>query len=346
MIVDISASSNGQNDVREAVTDILEQYQSLGETKVQLIVFSDTAWLEGSTAWLDVDDALALVNNLYDNGSTSNPSQAKGQADYDEALEFAAQQWSEGSSLSDATNVSYFLSDGKPNGHDGFGPWKNDNSVNRSELATWLDHLETNGITSISYGFGSNVDVDQLNMIAYDGFNNTDSSAVVVSAASDLPNVIQQSQVKIIEGSLTESGNSFGADGGYLSQLTVEGVVFSFDQNCVYRTGCDNNLSAWYNSDSHELTIYRDNEYQLVIDLVSGDYRFIGANQDQSQRIEFGYTLTDNDGDSSSSTMTFVTGYDINSTLDAVDTVHVFNDGDSVHWSSVSCGYREYIQRC
>ncbi|WP_206208398.1 Ig-like domain-containing protein [Vibrio sp. H11] len=337
LIVDISGSSNGQDDVREAVTDILEQYKSLGETKVQLIVFSDTAWLQGSTSWLDVDDALALVDNLYDNGSTSNPSHAKGQADYDEALEFAAQQWkwSEDGALNDATNVSYFLSDGKPNGHDGFGPWKNDNSINNKELDKWLDHLETNGITSISYGFGSNVDVDQLNMIAYDGFNKAESSAVVVSAASDLPNVIQQSQVKIIEGSLTESGNSFGADGGYVSQLSVEGVVFSFNQTWVYRTGCDNNLSAWYNSDSHELIISRDNEYQLVIDLVSGDYRFIGANQDQSQRIEFGYTLTDKDGDSSSSTMTFVTGYDINSTLDAVDTVHVYNDGDSVQWSSV-----------
>ncbi|MEW2639986.1 type I secretion C-terminal target domain-containing protein, partial [Vibrio cholerae] len=78
-----------------------------------------------------------------------------------------------------------------------------------------------------------------------------------------------------------------------------------------------------------------------VIDLDDGSYKFYGAVVSPSIKLEFDYTLKDNDGDVSSNTMTFVVGTDLNSVGDVIDSVQMYDSTQTnqrVQWSTSGSG--------
>ncbi|MFM5343810.1 immunoglobulin-like domain-containing protein [Aeromonas veronii] len=310
--------------MKESAYQLLDQYLAQGQTKVQLIVFSYDAALKGDSSWLDVATAKNIISQLKADGST----------DYDDALKLAQNSWGGSNSgrLNGATNVSYFLSDGQPNPND---------EIDKFEEQTWTEHLHNNKVTALSYGMGDNVPASHLDKVAFDGYLNVDGNAVIVPDVTKLPPILLQSVVQPIGGNLLSGSDGFGvgADGGFVSQLTVRGVTYNFNGNTVTTStsGSSNTLSHSFDAVTKTLTIYIDNKHSLIVDLDNGSYQFFGAAVSPSVKLDFGYTLKDLDGDTSSSTLTFVVGTDVRSTGDVIDDVRLNYFGTSYEqllWSN------------
>ncbi|MBL0480301.1 VCBS domain-containing protein, partial [Aeromonas veronii] len=335
LILDISGSmkddaGNGQTRLQVMIASanqLLDQYSLQGLTKVQLIVFQSVADLKGSSSWLDVATAKDLISKLRAGGGT----------DYDDALKLAENSWGGSNSgrLNGATNVSYFLSDGAPQDDDNGNP----GSVEDNELSAWKSHLLSNKVTALSYGMGNNVPAGELDKVAYDGFLGTDTKGVIVTDVSKLPPILLQSVIQPIGGNLLNGADGYGsgADGGYVGQLTIRGVTYNFDGNTVTAVGSSSALSHSFDTATKTLTIYIDNKHSLIVDLDNGSYQFFGAAVSPSVKFDFGYTLKDLDGDTSSSTLTFVVGTDVRSTGDVIDDVRLNYFGTSYEqllWSN------------
>lgn len=342
LILDISGSmdtsaGNGKSrlDVmKESAKQLLEQYQAMVQTKVQLIVFHSEAEVksQGNSVWMTVEQAINHINELSTKGTT----------DYDHAIELAEDNWSglnTGGLLTGATNVSYFLSDGEPYGDDD----GNSNAINRNELKSWIKHLETQEITALAYGMGNDVPQGELDKVAYDGYLKSDTNAVVVPDVNKLPPILLQSVIQPIGGNLINSGDGYGigADGGVISTITIQGITYSFDGHSVSTSGQPTSLKYDFDALAKTLSIYIDNKHSLIVDLDDGNYQFFGASVTPAIKLEFGYTLKDNDGDVSSNTMTFVVGHDVKSSGDIIDDVRLDFAGTSYEkllWSQAPAG--------
>ncbi|WP_069212843.1 type I secretion C-terminal target domain-containing protein [Vibrio cholerae] len=328
--------------MKESAIQLLEQYQSIGQTNVQLILFASDASIksQGSSVWMTVDQAKTHIKGLIASGGT----------DYDHAIELAEKNWlglSSGGLLSGASNVSYFLSDGVPEGGDyvwinGYKVW-NPNTIETNELSSWISHLQTNKVTSLAYGMGNSVPQGELDKVAYDGHLNLDTNAVVVPDVTKLPPILLQSVIQPIGGNLLNSGDGYGigADGGVISAITIQGVTYSFNGHSVSASGQSTSLKYDFDPSTKTLSVYIDNKHSLIVDLDDGSYQFFGASVTPAVKLEFGYTLKDNDGDVSSNTMTFVVGHDVKSSGDIIDDVRLNFAGTSYEkllWSQAPAG--------
>ncbi|MGL0929066.1 VWA domain-containing protein, partial [Vibrio vulnificus] len=340
LILDVSGSmgwgaGNGKTRLevmQESAKLLLDQYSSNsnGDVLVQLVVFNHAASIKTSdnSYWMSVKDAKAYIDDL----------DAQWQTDYDHAIELAEKFWSGNQNvapLSGATNVSYFLSDGRPEGDDNDNP----NTIEDDELESWINHLQANQITALAYGMGNNVPQGELDKVAYDGHLNLDTNAVVVPDVTKLPPILLQSVIQPIGGNLLNSGDGYGigADGGVISAITIQGVTYSFDGQSVSASGQSTSLKYDFDASTKTLSIYIDNKHSLVIDLDDGSYQFFGAAVIPSAKLDFGYTLKDNDGDVSSNTMTFVVGADIKSSGEQIDSVQMYDPdptNQKVQWAS------------
>ncbi|EKY31666.1 VWA domain-containing protein [Vibrio cholerae] len=350
LMLDVSGSmgrdaGNGKTRLqvmKESAIQLIEQYQALGQTKVQLILFSSDASIKTASGllWMTVAEAKNYINALSANGGT----------DYDDAIKLAQESWSgtiNGQPLSGATNVSYFLSDGVPEGYDWElknSQWvQNQNTIETNELSSWISHLQTNKVTSLAYGMGNSVPQGELDKVAYDGHLNLDTNAVVVPDVTKLPPILLQSVIQPIGGNLLNSGDGYGigADGGVISEISINGVKYLFNGQTVSVSGQSTSLTYGFDALTKTLSIYIDNKHSLVIDLDDGSYKFYGAVVSPSIKLEFDYTLKDNDGDVSSNTMTFVVGTDVNSVGDVIDSVQMYDSTQTnqrVQWSTSGSG--------
>ncbi|MBW3789428.1 retention module-containing protein [Aeromonas veronii] len=346
LVLDVSgsmgfAAGNGKTRLevmKESANQLLDQYLAQGQTRVQLVLFSSEARIvnQGTSGspiyWMTVEQAKGWINGLTANGGT----------DYDDAIKWAESFWSGNSNarpLTGASNVSYFLSDGVPEGSDGSNP----NTIEASELAAWTKHLQNNKVTALAYGMGNSVPAGELDKVAFDGYLNVDGNAVIVPDVTKLPPILLQSVVQPIGGNLLSGveGHGVGADGGFVGQLTIRGVTYNFDGSTVTTAGSSSALSHSFDAATKTLTIYIDNKHSLIVDLDNGSYQFFGAAVSPSVKLDFGYTLKDLDGDTSASTLTFVVGYDIKSTGDMIDSVQMYDptaSNQKVQWSTSGTG--------
>ncbi|RGP82405.1 hcalcium-binding protein [Vibrio cholerae] len=348
LILDVSSSmgqdvGNGKTRLelmKEAAIALIEQYQALGQTKVQLILFSSDASIITASGllWMTVAEAKNYINALSANGGT----------DYDDAIKLAQESWSgtiNDQPLIGATNVSYFLSDGVPTGFENIQSPDSHNSINKSELSSWISHLQKNKVTSRAYGIGmgDSDPLDELHKVAYDGHLNLDTNGVVVPDIPKLLPILLQSVIQPIGGNLLNSGDGYGigADGGVISEISINGVKYLFNGQTVSVSGQSTSLTYGFDALTKTLSIYIDNIHSLVIDLDDGSYKFYGAVASTPIKLEFDYTLKDNDGDVSSNTMTFVVGTDVKSVGDVIDLVQMYDStqtNQKVQWSTSGSG--------
>ncbi|MEA5262978.1 Calx-beta domain-containing protein [Vibrio parahaemolyticus] len=298
LIMDVSGSMRTDNRLqimKDSATQLLNQYESIGQTRVQIITYSSTAstYAIGAATWLTVDEAKAYIETLTAGGATN----------YNNALNEAKQSWDDVGKLTSASNVSYFLSDGQPNPASSF--------INDAREQSWIDHLTDpdNQITALAYGMGVNLMPEQLDRVAYDGFLNQDLDGVVVPDVTQLPPVMLQSVIQPVGGNLmytTSPDTGIGADGGYISEIEHDGVTYSFDGTDLIVTDNNDGISHAFDDTTMQLTIYIDSKHTLEIDLNDGAYAFYGAVGDTVETLDFDYVLTDNDGDQSENTLQFV----------------------------------------
>ncbi|MEZ5922756.1 MAG: DUF5801 repeats-in-toxin domain-containing protein [Hyphomicrobiaceae bacterium] len=303
LILDISGSMNDPSGLtglsrldalKASVTELLEQYNALGNVAVRIVTFSTNASAIG-TSWMTIDAAKATVQGLSAGGSTN----------YDEALTDIMSAFGSPGSISGAQNVSYFLSDGQPTAPPG------DVGLDAAEQAAWEAFVDTNNIVSFSLGMGTGINATataELDKIAYNGATSTDTNALVVTDLSQLAATL----VSTVSGATT-SGNlladgpaSFGVDGGYVSSVAIGGKTFTYNPvtDTVSVTGAGA-ATHTFNPGTNVITIATAIGGALSLDLDNGAYSYTGpASVASNQSDAFTYTLKDGDGDTATSTLT------------------------------------------
>lgn len=196
--------------------------------------------------------------------------------------------------LTGAQNVGYFFSDGKPN----------EGTANES---TWKDFLNNNDIKNYAIGLGNGVSNANLDPLAYDGTTGTDTNAVVVKDLSQLNSVLTGTIVGVpITGSLLVEGSSLGADGGFIKSIVVDGTTYTYnpkgDGSLTFSGGANHGT---FNTVNNTLTVATNNSGTLVVNLDTGEYTYTSLKVTSVVVTEnIGFTLSDNDGDQASSTLT------------------------------------------
>ncbi|MGP1717849.1 MAG: retention module-containing protein [Methylophilus sp.] len=313
--LDVSGSMNDRDGVKvgnttqtrlesaiQSVRNLLSSYDELGDVKVALVVFAGAGQTRQlGTTWLTVAEANALLTNLSTTGSTN----------YDAGISKAMDAFNTTGKLDNAQNVSYFFTDGQPThgsgGSDSLtGPESgatNDRGLQTAEEKTWTDFLKANQVKSYAIGMGSGISSDaQLNPIAYDGQTGTNTNGTIVTSFDQLDNVLSQTVSSPISGSLVEGGG-FGADGGFVKSITVDGTTYTFNAtNGAITTSGTNNTYA-YDATNHKLTI-TTSKGTLLVDMDDGLFTFTPKNTTVTGSSQFQYTLSDKDGDTSTATLT------------------------------------------
>ncbi|AXP02010.1 type I secretion C-terminal target domain-containing protein [Pseudomonas fluorescens] len=297
IVLDVSGSMKDASGVpglsrmdlaKQAISALLDKYDDMGDVKVQLVTFSGSA-TDQSTLWVDVATAKTLISALSAHGDTN----------YDAAVAMAKTAFENPGQLTGAQNVGYFFSDGKPT----LG------EIGSADEAAWKAFLDANGIKNYAIGLGSGVSNAHLDPLAYDGSAHTNTNAVVVTDLNQLNSVLSDTvQGAPVTGNLLGEGGSFGADGGFVKSLVVDGTTYSYDpaanggQGALSASGGANHGS--FNTVTNTLSIATDHDGTLVVNLDTGAFSYTSQTATSTLITEhIGYTVSDNDGDLASSNL-------------------------------------------
>ncbi|QXH50162.1 retention module-containing protein [Pseudomonas fakonensis] len=298
LVIDVSGSMDSPSGVsglsrldlaKQAINALLDKYDAMGDIKVQVVTFSSGA-TDKTPVWVSIGEAKSLIAGLSAGGTTH----------YDAAASTAQQAFDTSGKIVGAQNIGYFFSDGEPTAGHG---------MTSSLENNWESFLDQNGIKSYAIGLGNGVNTGNLNPLAYDGSSHVDTNSVVVTDLGQLNAVLSGTvQGAPITGSLM-SGGTFGADGGFIKALLVDGTTYSFDPNAhggqggySVTGGAD---KATFDTASNSLAIKTGLGGTLLVDMDNGEFTYTppkgtGANQAE----QFGFTASDNDGDTRSATLT------------------------------------------
>ena len=292
---DISGSMNDSSGVagltrlelaKIAVMDMVYQYEVLGDVMIQVVLFSDTATY--APQWMTVSQAEAYLYIVSAGNSTN----------YDAALAGATTAFSTSGKLTtDAQNIAYFFSDGEPTSPTG------SIGINSTEETTWETFLINNDIKSYAVGLGTGVSATALEPIAYDGIVNSEIPALVVDDLSVLSSTLSATvppptQYLNLSGGV--DNNFFGADGGYISSVELDGGTYEYDGTGTMTVSGDTTGYS-FNGTTHVLTQTTDNGGVLTLDMDDGAFSYT-----QPSYTPVGYTgslvyeMTDGDGDTES----------------------------------------------
>ncbi len=291
---------------RQALGAMFDQYDALGNVNIRIVDFSTDV---NQTGWF-VDNkysAMDYVNDLSPNGGTR----------YNTALNGVMDGYIT-PPAADKT-VFYFISDGEPNAGYEVG------SALESEWETFV----TNS-ADIAFGIGiGDVGLDSLQPIAYpDNADGSSDFAIMVDSVADLEmtlvNTVEGSTISgtVTSGSLmSDRGFIFGADGGYVDSITVDGTTYSYDPAT---------------SPSSLLTLTTALGASLEFDFATGQYTYSIAYDSSllGQQEVFAVTAVDGDGDAASLNLIANLSYDVG--LDANRDIVLTNitDGDPIEISA------------
>jgi len=317
--MDLNANGDGKTNkesrldlAKQAVAKMISSYDDLGDVKVRIVTFSDVSQKQGSV-WVAADEAISYLNSLSAGGYTN----------YDAALNVAQDAFDDAGSISGAQNLSYFFSDGSPTASDGNKQkLKNENDgsssddgIQSAEERLWESFLKANDIKSMALGMGTGVNAGHLNPIAYDGVQNTEANATIVTDLSQLDAVLADSIViPPVTGNILSGANAgYGADGGEgITEVTLSikipgdatatQVTFTFDGNSISNDSGSANLPTVNGS---TLSVVTAADAKLSINMQSGDFSYQSTETPATGLSEtITYTLVDADGDGASATAT------------------------------------------
>ncbi|EPJ53601.1 MAG: hypothetical protein OFPI_10420 [Osedax symbiont Rs2] len=317
--MDLNANGDGRTDkasrldlAKQAVAKMISSYDDLGDVKVRIVTFSNTSEKQGSV-WVAADEAISYLDSLSAGGYTN----------YDAALNVAQDAFDDAGSISGAQNLSYFFSDGSPTASDGNqqqlknekGDNSRDNGIQSTEERLWESFLEANDIKSMALGMGTGVNAGHLNPIAYDGVQNTEANATIVTDLSQLDAVLADSIViPPVTGNILSGANAgYGADGGegitkvtlsikIPGDATATEVTFTFDGNSISN---DSGSASLPTVNGSTLSVVTAADAKLSINMQSGDFSYQSTETPSAGLSEtITYTLVDADGDGASATAT------------------------------------------
>ena len=303
--------------MQKSALELLDKYSAYGTVMVNIITFASSG-TNPTSVWVNVDVAKSTILELQPSGGTN----------YDDALNEAIKAFGDTGRQTDAQNVSYFMSDGQPtanalsgsaasvpdgnnalgggNGIDGDGPTLS------GETKDWADFLTANNINSFALGMGSGSTQSALDPIAYNGVSGaspSNTTAVVVTDFSQLAATLLSTVIapplagQMINGIVA----SAGADGGWLSSITVGGVTYTYNQNTDTSGVSGGTSVGTFNQSTNEWTIALAGG-TLKVDMDNGAYTYTPPSSIPAGGINqvVGYGITDKDGDTASSTLAIV----------------------------------------
>ncbi|WP_337912054.1 type I secretion C-terminal target domain-containing protein [Aeromonas veronii] len=321
LILDISGSMGDPSGyqgmtrmqvMQKSALELLDKYDAYGNVMVNIITFATSA-ANVTGVWVTADEAKTIILGLSPTNATN----------YDDALNEAIKAFGDSGRLVGAQNISYFMSDGLPNrnelsGSDASVP-DGDNSLGggdgisgdgvtlSGEAKDWADFLTENNINSFALGMGSGATQSALDPIAYNGVSGANTTAVVVTDFSQLAATLLSTVVAPpLSGQLLNGVTaSTGADGGWVSAITVAGVTYTYNQKAD--SASSNTAAGTFNTTTNEWSITVAGGI-LKVDMDNGVYSYTppssipvgGINQ------SFGYSVIDNDGDTVSSTLSII----------------------------------------
>ncbi|MHA6196642.1 retention module-containing protein [Pseudomonas wadenswilerensis] len=297
LVIDVSGSMNDASGVpgltrlqlaKQAINALLDKYDDLGDVKVQIVTFSSGATGQ-SAVWVTVDQAKTIVNGLSAGGSTY----------YDSATTQAQSAYVTAGKITGAQNITYFFSDGEPtSGH----------AISGTRETTWTNFLDTNGIKSYAIGLGSGVNASNLNPLAYDGSTHTDTNATVVTDLNQLDSVLSGTvQGAPVTGSLM-SGGTFGADGGFIKSLVIDGTTYTYDpkgnSNQGSYTVSGGTDKGMFDTVTNSITVKTAIGGSIVVDMDTGEFTYTPPKDNGTSQVDnIGYVISDNDGDLANATL-------------------------------------------
>ena len=299
---------------KEAVVNLIDGYAEFGDTMVQISLFSSAGITQNS--WMTVDAAKTYINSVSsDNGVTN----------YDAALNAGIAGFNRPGKLVGAQNYSYFLTDGNPNAAQGgvnslsgtpSQADPNDFGIQPVEESTWTNFLTANSIKSYAYAFGPELEVslDRVLPVAYDGQQGVDNNGLanIVRDVSELSNVLldslsdRQPEVSrdLVRGNLlsdTVSEYGYGADGGNVLDITIDGTTYVYSSTDSSITVQGDNRST-YDQATTTVTINTLTGGVISLNFETGIFEYQARATDTGYQENIAFSVKDNDGDIVSAT--------------------------------------------
>jgi Ca2+-binding RTX toxin-like protein len=280
--------------LKAAVDELLVQYGGIGNVRVQMVEFASNASQVGSD-WMTIAQAKAAVDALITLDNTN----------YDAPVATAESIFTHAGALTTTgvENVSYFMSDGLPNEPSGSV------GMSASEESAWTSFLTAHDIDSFALGMGTGAVPSALDPLAFNGPTSTNADSIVVTDLSQLTATLIGT-INSTNGNLLTDGvqpGHFGADGGYVKSITVDGTVYTYDSslNTITAAGTDHGS---FDPATHKETVILASGAIFMIDLDDGSFAYTApSNMPGGFTDVIPFTLTDNDGDTASNTLTIAT---------------------------------------
>ena len=299
IVLDVSGSmdtvtGSGQTRLEVAVESLqalINEVDDLGNVNVQIIAFSSGV---NASGWFE-DDVYAAIDFLQG-------LSAGGGTYYDTALNAMINS---GTPPAADQNLVYFVSDGVStynHGVDNTIQYTNSQGVTLNGQAAWESYVEENADIAFGIGIGS-ASLTELEQVAHPEVNGTEQYAITVADPADLTvTLLETITNNVISGSLDVLGTNgaagfvIGADGGYVSEITIDGVTYSYDPAT---------------SPSSSLTVVTNLGGIMTIDMASGEYVYtVDVDQAVLGQVELlPVTVIDNDGDVYSANIKFNIDY-------------------------------------
>jgi len=291
-VIDTSGSmgsgvGSGMELAKAAAITLLNN-SSVDFNQIMVVNFASTA-SNNTPIWADKADAIAYISGLS----------ADHETDYDAALAKVTSNWGSGPTPADQT-VVYFISDGEPNQDNGTGSV----GIVGAEKTAWEVFLASKGVAaSYAVGISTGVNDADLTPIAW-APGNPDLPPMTITSAGDLSSTITSSLPGSVSGNILSNGDGFGADGGYVKSITVNGTTYTFDGNATITTSNAPGAGDVINANGKQITITTDLGGKLVFNFAAnganqaGEWDYTAPTNIAATSAEtFAYTLVDGDGD-------------------------------------------------
>ncbi|HRO79603.1 MAG TPA: VWA domain-containing protein, partial [Acinetobacter towneri] len=264
---------------KQAIAQLIEKYDTLGNVNVKITSFS-SAGVEESSSWY-VDQTTGAINYI-------DTQQADGGTSYTSAVSHVMSNW--GTLPAADKNFVYFITDGDPDSGQG---------VDATQSTNWKNHLTSNNVDAafaIRIGSGSTTNIDPL---VRTGTGTKDQAIAITNPAdlietllSTIDDGIVLGNVSILSGSGSTSGMILGADGGHLQSVTVDGIVYT-------------------SAGGNQQVITTAKGGALTVDFTTGEYRYeIVVNKTIMGETEaFQVGAVDGDGDAISMNLNITLNY-------------------------------------
>ncbi|WP_122317606.1 retention module-containing protein [Pseudomonas cichorii] len=164
-------------------------------------------------------------------------------------------------------------------------------------------------------GEGNNSLGEQIDVIATDRDGDSGSASLDITIIDDVPlaadiewvmppetcppSPCDVAQPRVASGSLL-AGGTFGADGGFVKSITLEGVTYIHDASgirVVDDSGCGGSTLVCFDPLTQQLTLASSSGATLLVDMSSGAFSYTPGSSATSMTEHIGFVLSDNDGD-------------------------------------------------